>query len=290
MLRIARAALLHLYYGSTLPYRCWQAEARARRGAAPIMVLYYHRVAEDRANSWTMKPEMFARQMRWLKQHFDMISLEEAQQRIRSGENHRAAVSITFDDGYADNCNEAIPLLIRERIPCTYFVSTHYVMNNAPFPHDVAQGNRFAPNTMDQLRCMSAAGIEIAAHTRNHADLGQIRNASWLRDEIVTSGEELQSALGAPVRYFAFPYGMPANMSAEAFHLALDAGYDAVCSAYGGYNFPGDDAFHLQRIHGDDLFIRLKNHLTLDPRKLRRPYRYDYRLPELARAPQGTPA
>ena len=45
-------------------------------------------------------------------------------------------------------------------------------------------------------------------------------------------------------------------------------GYAGVCSAYGGFNFPGDDPFHLQRIHADDDLIRLKNWVTVDPRKL----------------------
>jgi hypothetical protein len=56
--------------------------------------------------------------------------------------------------------------------------------------------------------------------------------------------------------------------------MARDAGYRGVCSAYGGYNFPGDDAFHLQRIHGDAEMIRLKNWITMDPRKLTVP-RFD---------------
>ena len=40
-----------------------------------------------------------------------------------------------------------------------------------------------------------------------------------------------------------------------AFQLARIAGYKGVCSGYGGFNFPGDDAFHLQRIHVDDDMI-----------------------------------
>ena len=64
-------------------------------------------------------------------------------------------------------------------------------------------------------------------------------------------------------------------MSPEAFQLAHEYGYEAVCTAYGGYNFPGDDPFHIQRIHAENL-VRIKNWLTLDPRKLHRPYRYDY--------------
>jgi hypothetical protein len=56
-------------------------------------------------------------------------------------------------------------------------------------------------------------------------------------------------------------------MPQEAFQVARSAGYQAVCSAYGGYNFPGDDSFHLRRIHADNEMIRLRNWLTLDPRK-----------------------
>ena len=67
-----------------------------------------------------------------------MVSLAEAQRRLASGRNDRPCVSITFDDGYADNCDQALPLLIRERIPCTYFVTTRNVIDGKPFPHDVA--------------------------------------------------------------------------------------------------------------------------------------------------------
>ena len=73
----------------------------------------------------------------------------------------------------------------------------------------------------------------------------------------------------ATVRYFAFPYGQHENLSAAAFRMAFDAGYAGVCSAYGGYNFPGDDPFHLRRFHADEEFIRFVNWMTVDPRKLR---------------------
>ena len=65
------------------------------------------------------------------------------------------------------------------------------------------------------------------------------------------------------------------NIGRQTFQLARQAGYAAVCSAYGGYNFPGDDAFHLQRFHGDPQTVRLKNWLMIDPRKCRAP-RYEY--------------
>ena len=102
-----------------------------------------------------------------------------------------------------------------------------------------------------------------------------------LLDEVVAAGEELQAALGKPVRHFAFPYGQYANLNRQVFHLAYENGYDGVCSAYGGFNFPGDDAFHLQRIPADYSMLRLKNWTTLDPRKLHT-RRFEYETPSQA--------
>lgn len=260
--------LLALYYCASLPARTALRRCLAAGARAPVMVLFYHRVADDRANDWTCRYRVFERQIRWLKRHYDLVSLAEAQQRLRSGCNRRPAVSITFDDGYAENCQRAIPLLLDEGVPCTYFVSTRHVLEAAPFPHDVARGHPLPPNTIEELRQMAAAGIEIGAHTRTHCDLGRIDDPETLHDEVVVAGQELAAALGRPVRYFAFPFGQYANLNQLVFQLARQAGYEAVCSAYGGYNFPGDDSFHLQRIHADDDLLRFKNWLTLDPRKL----------------------
>lgn len=263
-----KKSLLGLYFYASMPGRAALNRWLAASGRAPVMVLFYHRVADDRPNDWTCRFSVFARQIRWLKRHYDLVSLAEAQQRLRSGSNRRPAVSVTFDDGYAENCQHAIPLLLDEGVPCTYFVSTRHVLDAAPFPHDVARGEPLPPNTIDELRQMAAAGIEIGAHTRTHCDLGQIDDASTLHNEVVVAGQELAAALGRPVRYFAFPYGQYANLNQLVFQTARLAGYEAICSAYGGYNFPGDDAFHLQRIHADDGMLRFKNWLTLDPRKL----------------------
>ena len=263
-----KKSLLATYYYASLPVRAALGRYLSASGRAPVMVLFYHRIADEYPNDWTCRYHVFARQVRWLKRHYDLVSLGEAQERLRSGSNRRPAVSITFDDGYAENCQRAIPLLLDEGVPCTYFVSTRHVLEAEPFPHDVECGVPLPPNTIDQLRQMAAAGIEIGVHTRTHCDLGQIDNAEMLHKEVVVAGQELAAALGRPVRYFAFPYGQYANLNQLAFQTARQAGYEAICSAYGGYNFPGDDAFHLQRIHADDDLLRFKNWLTLDPRKL----------------------
>ncbi len=268
--------LIGPYYCGTLPYRLWRARQAAAAGRAPVMIVYYHRVADDAANSWTVPFELFRRHVTWMRRHCELVSLEEAQRRIRAARNARPCVSITFDDGYAENCGRALPWLVEQRVPCTYFVASWHVLQGEPFAHDQANGHRFAPNTVEQLRQLAAQGIEIGAHSRTHADIGAIRDLDTLYDEVVACGDELRHALGREVRYFAFPFGMHANLQPAAFALARRAGYAAVCSAYGGYNYPGDDPFHLQRIGGEGPLVRLKNWLTVDPLKERRVRRYEY--------------
>ena len=263
-----KSLLLSLYYYGTCPARWSAARSRALEGRAPLIVLFYHRVADDAGGEETCSNRVFARQIRWLAARFEMISLAEAQRRIRTGENAQSAVHVTFDDGYSENCHQAIPLLVKMRVPCTYFVTAGNVFSGRPFEHDVARGRHFPPNTVEQLRAMAAAGIEIGAHTETHADLGGLTDRRRLDQEVVAAGQELRAAIGRPVRYFAFPFGQYMNLSSEVFQSARQAGYEAVCSAYGGYNFPGGDPFHIQRIHVDGDMIRLKNHASVDPRKL----------------------
>jgi peptidoglycan/xylan/chitin deacetylase (PgdA/CDA1 family) len=264
-----REIALASYYAATRPARRRAAAERAAQGHEPVRILFYHRIANESPNPWTMSCKSFARQIDWLRDRYDLVSLSEAQSRIASGHNSRPTACITFDDGYADNQKFAIPLLLKLQIPFTYFVSTDFVTRGISFPHDVAHRCPLPVNTWPQLREMASAGVEIGAHTRTHADLGAESSEEEIFREVVGSKSDLEHKLGTAVRYFAFPFGQHNNLSAIVFRIASDAGFDGVCSAYGGYNFPGDDPFHLRRFHADEQFIRFVNWMTVDPRKLR---------------------
>ncbi len=267
-MQLWKRTLLNLYAGGSHYFRERRIARLCAEGHAPWAVLFYHRVADDGANPWTISTRAFETQMRWLRTHFDMISLAEGQRRIREGANHQRAVTVTFDDGYADNARRALPLLIELGIPCTYFVTSRNIFSGRPFPHDAKLGRPCAPNSPGEIRRLAAAGIDIGAHTRTHADLGRTLDPRSLEDELVVARRELEDLIGSAIRYFAFPYGQKRNLGSAAFEIARTA-YDGVCSAYGGYNFPGDDSFHIQRIGVDDELVRLRNWLSLDPRKLR---------------------
>lgn len=265
-----RALAVSLYYHVTLPYRkAWLRKAAAR-GQAPAVVLYYHRVADDQATPWTLSTRTFLRQVEWLRRRCELVSLEEVHRRMAAGANRRLCVAITFDDGYAANCRVAIPWLIEHAVPCTYFVTLGPVLSGQPFEHDVHWGKALEPNTPEELRAMAAAGIDIGSHTYSHPDLGQTRRPQDIHREVVAVRAELERLVGRPVGHFAFPFGQPEHLSRPAMAAARQAGYLTACSAYGEYNFPDGDGFHIRRMPADASLVRLKNWVTIDPRKLAR--------------------
>lgn len=262
-----KAGVFEAYRNVTFPLRVVWKRRLSSRGQMPVVILYYHRVADTNPVPWSLTNRQFQRHVDWLQRHFDMVSLEEAQRRVAQGST-RPAVHITFDDGYAENCDHALPLLIERQIPCTYFVTLHNVAHRQPFAHDQQAGYKFPVNSIGQLRELAGQGIEIAAHTRSHPDLGKVDRQYEVYDEVVIAKRELSQLLGRDVRYFAFPFGLKANLNHAAAAMARAEGIQCVVSAYGGYNCFGDDTFHLQRCHGDPEFIRLRNAVTFDPRHL----------------------
>ncbi len=70
-------------------------------------------------------------------------------------------------------------------------------------------------------------------------------------------------------------------MSQAAIDILRAANLKGMCSAYGEFNRPDTDLWHIRRIHGDSGILRLKNWLTLDPRKLRRKKQFPFTLAPL---------
>jgi len=87
----------------------------------PVIVLLYHRVTTLRSDPemLAVAPDNFRAQMRYLKDTFPIVRFEEDWAKIS-----KPAVCVTFDDGYADNVLEALPILEEVGVPSTFFVST----------------------------------------------------------------------------------------------------------------------------------------------------------------------
>lgn len=87
----------------------------------PVVILVYHRVADLAADPQLLavSPENFRAHMQHLKTNFPVLRFEESWSEVEE-----PAVAVTFDDGYADNAIEALPILEEVGIPATFFVST----------------------------------------------------------------------------------------------------------------------------------------------------------------------
>ena len=261
-----RLAFLSLYYHATRTMRKPFVRRWQLRSCVPMTVLMYHHVATEVTASWMTSLRAIRRHVEWLRHHADVVSLEEIQHRLKSG-NSRSypCVAITFDDGYAANLSEAIPLLLDAGMPFTFFVTVSNLLNGEPFQHDLERGEPSRPLCRRELCDLAAAGVEIGSHGLTHVEFSSL-DVKELGREITESKMILEDILGQPVRSLAVPYGQPRHMTPDLFRMAREAGYDRVCSAYGGYNIPGQHWFHIRRFHGDDPLIRLLNRVTLDPR------------------------
>ena len=266
---------INAYRFATWPYRSMRIKQMQKNGTVPVFALFYHRVADTVPNPWSMTCDQFQEQIDWLEANFEIVDLEECQRRIRSGFNSKPTVAITFDDGYAENCDFALPMLVERRIPVTYFVTTGQTTKQEPFQHDVDRGQPLPVNTIESLRALDMAGVEIGGHTRTHVDLGKTHCPETLVDEVLTATREMEDLIGRKIRFFAFPFGQIENLNPDVFVMLREAGLLGVCSAYGGWNKIGQDEFHIQRIHGDPSIHRIKNWLSYDLR-LARIEGYDY--------------
>ena len=89
----------------------------------------YHRVALLPGYTYpiAVSPERFRQHMAHLKQHYQPLPLGELADALGGGSIPRRAVAITFDDGYADNYLNALPILSDLGVPATVFVSSGYI-------------------------------------------------------------------------------------------------------------------------------------------------------------------
>jgi peptidoglycan/xylan/chitin deacetylase (PgdA/CDA1 family) len=96
---------------------------------ARLNVLIFHRVhaQPDEMFPDEMHAARFDALLGWVRQWFQVLPLDEAIRRLQEGSLPAAAAALTFDDGYADNHDVALPLLQRHGLPCSFFVATGFL-------------------------------------------------------------------------------------------------------------------------------------------------------------------
>ena len=145
--------------------------------APPIPILVYHQI--DAAppkgapfRSLYVSPAAFSRQMhllRWLG--YQGLSMAQLQPYL-TGESRGKVVGITLDDGYLNNLSDAMPLLLDFGFTATCYVVSQRLGQSNVWDHAIGIEPAPLMSAMD-VRAWSAAGMEIGAHTRTHANLVQ---------------------------------------------------------------------------------------------------------------------
>ena len=112
-----------------------------------LSILIYHRAlaAPDPILHDETDAAVFAWQMALLRDQFNVLPLGEACARLARGALPARAACITFDDGYADNEQIALPILKRLGLPATFFVATGYSDGGIMFNDAVIEAVRRAP-------------------------------------------------------------------------------------------------------------------------------------------------
>jgi peptidoglycan/xylan/chitin deacetylase (PgdA/CDA1 family) len=193
---------------------------------APIPILSYHQtdIAPPRGTPYrglVMPPARFARQMQALRAlGYRGLSMRDLAPYLR-GERRGKVVGITIDDGYVNNFEHALPILQAVGFTATSFVVSGQLGGTNVW--DASLG--IAPARLmnvHHLRAWLDEGMEVGAHTRNHVELPAC-DPMRARAEIAHSREDLEQALGVPIRSFCYPYGAYRE---EHVEMARVAGFE----------------------------------------------------------------
>jgi peptidoglycan/xylan/chitin deacetylase (PgdA/CDA1 family) len=159
-----------------------------------------------------------------------------------SGERQGKVVGITFDDGYQNNVQNALPILVKHGFTATcYGVSQEIGGTNRWDQGIVAEK---ALMTLDDWQRWHAAGMDVGSHTQNHVKLTELPD-DQAQTQITQSRVELEQAIGCEVHHFCYPYGW---YRPEHAAMARTAGYHTATTTQRGRAQSGDDVYTLKRI------------------------------------------
>jgi len=214
-----------------------------------LPVLLYHSVADDarpEVHGWVTSPGVFADHMAYLHDEgYETLTVSEYAAKLAEPmhEAPERTVVITFDDGFADFTEHAVPALTKYDLKSTMYIVTGCVGSTSTWLEGVGEGKRAMLGWSD-MEALRDAGVEIGAHTHSHPQLDIIdRGTAW--EEIRRSKGVLEDRLGHEVPSFAYPFGFHGPRIRA---LVERAGFRSACAVKDALSGPGDDPLAIARI------------------------------------------
>lgn len=197
-----------------------------RNRSARATFLCYHSIASEGPRFLTVSADLFERQLALLRRcgfrSGDLGALAEA----ALGRVSRPTVFLTFDDGFRDNWETALPLLRGYGFGAFVFVLPPLLDSGAALGwSEVAADRRRYPQAMRSvdwamLEQMAEGGFEVGSHTLTHPHLSRLGDED-LREELWQSRARIVERLGS-CETLAYPFGDWSGRVAEA---ARECGY-----------------------------------------------------------------
>lgn len=180
----------------------------------------YHSVADSTDDPYqvTVSPGRLDAQFRWMRRRgLTGVSMTRLL-RARAEGRGAGLVGLTFDDGYADFNEAAVPLLHRYAFTATVYALPGRLGGENEWD---SLGPRKPLLTEDGIRLAAEAGMEIGSHGLRHTDLTRADDA-LLAAETGESRALLQDITGTEVTGFCYPYG---TVDRRVIDAVRDAGY-----------------------------------------------------------------
>lgn len=220
-----------------LPGNIWQA---------PVIILCYHRVADLACDKHelSVSPANFREQIRFLRENYHIVRFDEP------WDYKKMAFCITFDDGYADNLYEALPILKEFEVPATFFITAGFVGGKQEFPWDggIAPARKeYRQLTHDELLTLGGDKlVTIGSHTVNHRRLSQLP-AEQQKKEITEGHHILEQMLDKKLQTMSYPFGNYCDIDDNCKKICRELGLLRAAANFSGQAHSWSDPMALPR-------------------------------------------
>ena len=203
---------------------------------------------------YTVTARAFAAQMRWLAMaRYTAVTLDALLAGWTGGAPMpRRPVVITFDDGFQDCLDFAVPVLRRHGFPAVFYLVAGLVGQTSQWTVS-SSGVAFPLMDWTSARRLIDVGMECGAHSMTHPPLARRPAPEW-EHELVDARHLLEDRLGRAIRHLSYPYG---SVNPEVRAAAEQAGYVSACTTEKGLVRRGDDLLMLRRVpvYGDESLL-----------------------------------
>jgi peptidoglycan/xylan/chitin deacetylase (PgdA/CDA1 family) len=215
---------------------------------AAIPILMYHQVTPQPHSAfrkYAVTPKAFAAQMSWLAwAGYVPINLDVwLDYRSDRGTLPSRPVIITFDDGFQDCVEHAVPILQARGFTAIFYLVAGLVGKTSRWLVS-ERGIELPLMDWTAARQLEAAGLYCGSHCMSHLRLADLSPAAC-REELLGSRRLLEDNLGHEVKHLAYPFG---SFNDKVRAMVAETGYRSACSVAVGLSPAGDDRLALHRV------------------------------------------